>query len=275
VNGRAVIAAACAFCAACSLFVDTGEFTAGGDGTDAGAGTESSTTDVTDVAEGGVDARDATTDAVIPAEPCPPGAFCDDFEKRGDVKGTWTAETIKGGCGLVLDGTTSDRGSSSLKNTLVATPEAEQCEGYLTRHIALAPGKITLSVSIRIAANVDRYLHILGMNFPSPSRALFMVLASEGLILAEQQFEAPTGANSYLVGLAPFTPGTFHRVVLEHDVATRNTIVSIDGTKRLEKVLVRSMVTTNFGVTLGSNYNKGGPALDLWFDDFRLVTQPL
>lgn len=269
---RAVIAAGCVLCAACTLFVDAGGLSGDPAATapEGGSGDATTTPDATALLDGA--SADVAVDGPRAADPCPPGAFCDDFE-RMDTQGPWDYIREGGGCTLSIDRSFSDRGSASLKNTLVAQTQESVCFGYVSRDFTSPASKIAISFAMRMSNVSSRNFHFVGINVETNDLHLFMDMAESGPYVAEQQF-AGAGAGTDVYQAGSFSPNVTHRILFEHEIATRRTVLTIDGEVRLDKIMKRSFAAPGYNVGLGSNYNQAGEAREIWYDDFRVVPTP-
>jgi hypothetical protein len=266
VNGRAAFGLVCATCAAaCSLFVDTGEFT-NDDAVDAGSDSAVAPPDADAPPEASVTTDAAVDGADAGPPPCPDGGLCDSFE-RMTVVGPWSGFTDNAkGCTLAIDGMLGHDGPSSLR-MFVPQLVQDDCQAFLHRDFVGSPKSFRMSFSIRVASVLTREVHLFNYEVQAPTRALYFSSYNGTLLLAEQQYgSGGTYESSSIAGLEP---GKWNRFVLEHDVATRNTTVTLDGQLRLTRQTGLSYAGADFALFLGNSYSRAGDANDIWFDDVR------
>ena len=269
-NGRTVVATACALCAACSLFLDTGDFSGESAPLDGGAET-SAPPDASPEAGGERDAAQEANAAEAGPVPSPDGGFCDSFE-RTTVVGPWGALTdpMKG-CTLSIDGTVANEGTSSLKLSL-AEKNVDDCPVFLGRNFDNAsPAKISVSFDLRVSAVVSREVQIASFTVTAPDRALYLYLGGGALRVAEQEFGTNAAFSSYAV--SGVDPGGWHRVELTYEIATKHVQAKYDDIIRLDRATSISYAATGFFINIGTQFIRAGAPGTVWFDDYRFVAE--
>ncbi len=213
-------------------------------------------------------ASDALTDGASDAKatvPCPLNAFCDSFE-RTTILGPWDSTAANLGATLHIDATTSSDGSSSLRVDL-PTSTASSTEATLLKEFSPSANKITVSYAIRLGAAPEREVHVAALYAKTPTRYVFLNIASSGALAVVAQDATSPDYFAYPAGSLGF--GAWHdvRIELTAPTASPSSVkLFVDEALRVDRAIDVAMSSASYTLAFGVTYAKAGPATSVGLD---------